>query len=58
MSTEQQSYQNAGFSDEQELHNLVLRLDLSSAKKIADFKRWQNSDGTKAGLLKLPCAEE
>jgi hypothetical protein len=43
-----------GFESSAEFHKMVASVDLSSLAKIQDFKRWQNDDGTKAGLLKLP----
>lgn len=46
-------FEELGFANEQELHTMVAHVDLSSAEKIAAFKRWQYEDGTKDGLLKL-----
>ena len=42
-----------GFDNVSELNKLVATLDISSPKKLALFKKWQEEDGTKDGLLKL-----
>ena len=45
--------QQLGFTDAAEFFYLTANADLSSMEKIAAFKRWQNEDGTKAGILKI-----
>lgn len=42
-----------GFESLNEFYRLVANTDLSSTNKLASFRRWQNEDGTKEGLLKL-----
>jgi hypothetical protein len=42
-----------GFESLKEFHNLIANVDLTSPEKIAKFKKWQGTDGTKTGLLKL-----
>lgn len=46
----------SGFESEKEFHTMVASVDLSTSEKITAFKKWQNEDGTKEGLLKLPTA--
>lgn len=43
-----------GFESAAEFHGMVAAVDISSAEKMAAFRRWQDSDGTKAGLVALP----
>lgn len=45
--------QRLGFADGAEFHRLVAAVDLSDARKLAAFKRWQDEDGTKDGLVRL-----
>ena len=42
-----------GFESVGEFHRLVATTDISSPEKLEAFKRWQEGDGTKDGLLKL-----
>jgi hypothetical protein len=42
-----------GFEDAAEFFRMVAAVDLSSPAKLSEFKRWQESDGTKAGLNNL-----
>ena len=42
-----------GFESEKELHHLVASVDISTPAKAAAFKKWQDEDGSKEGLLKL-----
>jgi len=42
-----------GFVSLEEFNKIVANVDLTSADKIAAFKKWQDEDGTKTGLLKL-----
>ena len=42
-----------GFESLVEFNNLIANLDLSNPDKVVAFKRWQLTDGTKEGLLKL-----
>lgn len=42
-----------GFESEKEFHHLVASVDLSTPEKTAAFKKWQDEDGSKGGLLKL-----
>jgi hypothetical protein len=42
-----------GFASSQEFNSLIASADLSSIEKIVAFKKWQNEDGSKTGLLKL-----
>ena len=43
-----------GFENEKEFHSIVANVDIASAKKLEDFRKWQFEDGTKEGLQKLP----
>lgn len=36
-----------------ELLKMVAAVDVSTAEKVATFKRWQKEDGTKEGLAKV-----
>ncbi len=47
-----------GFANEEEFHRMVEQVDISSPSKLARFKEWQITDGTKKGLLKLPRKKE
>lgn len=42
-----------GFSSFAEMDNLISLVDVSTPENIAELKRWQHDDGSKAGLLKL-----
>ena len=42
-----------GFESLKEFNYLCGAVDISTPKKLAVFKRWQEDDGTKAGLLAL-----
>lgn len=42
-----------GFESVGEFHRMVADVDLTSAEKIAAFKKWQEDDGTKKGLIAL-----
>lgn len=42
-----------GFESEEEMHRLIASVDLSSQSQFAAFLAWRDTDGTKAGLLKL-----
>jgi len=42
-----------GFENENEFHALVAGVHLSTQEKLDAFKKWQNEDGSKEGLLKL-----
>jgi hypothetical protein len=42
-----------GFTDLNEFNKLVASVDLSTEDKIKNFKKWQDEDGSKDGLLKL-----
>ena len=44
---------NNGFESLEEFNHLVGTLHISSPSVMADFIKWRNEDGTKAGLLKL-----
>lgn len=53
-STEKQLHYIAaelGFASAEELQQLVASVPLGEPNGLARFKRWQNDDGTKAGLL-------
>lgn len=52
MSLEQLIKEN-GFESEKELHELVSSVDLSTPENLISFKKWQEEDGTKKGLLNL-----
>lgn len=42
-----------GFTDHAELVDLVAKVDLSTTAKVEAFMDWRDTDGSKAGLLKL-----
>jgi len=42
-----------GFENRHEMRALIASADISTAEKLAAFKRWENEDGSKAGLLNL-----
>jgi hypothetical protein len=42
-----------GFEGAAEFNRLIADVDLSTAAKITAFKRWQDEDGSKAGLEAL-----
>ena len=42
-----------GFESLEEFNKLVSDVDLSSPDKVSKFKKWQNNDGSKDGLLNL-----
>lgn len=48
---------NAGFESEKEFHSLVASFDISTPERRAIFKKWQEENGTKEGLLKLDGAK-
>ena len=43
----------AGFASMNELHQIVANIDISTKPKWENYKAWQVSDGTKAGLLRV-----
>jgi len=43
-----------GFESGAEFCRLVASVDMSAPEKLQAFRRWQVTDGTKEGLLKLP----
>ena len=43
-----------GFESAAEFHRMIAAVGLSTTDRISAFKRWQNDDGRKAGLNKLP----
>ena len=43
-----------GFQNALELYHLIATRDLDTPEKLTAFKAWQNEDGTKKGILKLP----
>lgn len=47
-------YEQIGFNGEAEFHRMVSGVDLSTNEAIQQFKTWQEIDGTKEGLMKLP----
>jgi hypothetical protein len=47
-----------GFEDEKELHRLIARMDLTKPGMVAKFKIWQNTDGTKQGLIAIQQKEK
>jgi hypothetical protein len=47
------SLQEKGFYSEDELLKWVYKADLSTPKKLALFKAWQEHDGTKEMLVRL-----
>lgn len=53
MATLDELVRKAGFESEKEFHGLIASFDLSTPKKYSAFKKWQEEDGTKEGLLKL-----
>jgi len=50
---EEKILKELGFEDEQEFFKLVSSVDLSTQEKREAFKKWQEEDGTKEGLIKL-----
>lgn len=48
--------QSLGFDDAAEFNKLVAGVDMTTPEKLADFKAWQEDDGTKEGILELPQA--
>lgn len=51
-------YYGMGFESEAEFNRMVCAVDLSAPHKIEAFKRWQNGDGTKAGLMELLTSQQ
>lgn len=47
-----------GFEDEKQFHSMVSNVDLSTQEKMIAFTDWQENDGTKEGLEKLPVLNE
>ena len=45
--------QENGFNDSREMSRLIATVDISTPEKFAAFKKWQYTDGTKDGLMKL-----
>ena len=45
--------QSLGFSDAKEFSQMVSDVDMSTDEKISAFKKWQDEDGTKEGILML-----
>jgi hypothetical protein len=43
-----------GFKGETEFHHMVAAVDISTSENLQAFKDWQNNDGTKEGISKLP----
>lgn len=43
-----------GFDSQQDFNSRLVSVDVSTPEKMAAFRKWQNDDGTKEGLLKLP----
>jgi hypothetical protein len=43
-----------GFENEEQFHSMVSNVDLSTQEKMVAFTDWQENDGTKEGLEKLP----
>ncbi len=43
-----------GFENEAELHGMVANVDISTQDRLDAFQKWQEEDGTKAGLAALP----
>jgi hypothetical protein len=48
--------QALGFVNAAEFHRIVAAVDLSKPSLMAAFKRWQDDDGTKNGLVQLSAA--
>ena len=46
-----------GFADEADFHRLVASADISTPEKMKAFRKWQEEDGSKAGLLALAATE-
>ena len=46
-------FQDCGFENAAEFHYLVASMDISDPKRRKEFEKWQQNDGTKAGLLVL-----
>jgi hypothetical protein len=42
-----------GFDSEKEFHKLNASVDLTDPKKLAEYLKWKEEDGTKEGLLKV-----
>ncbi len=42
-----------GFSNEQEFHDMVAKFHPCTPLRLAMFRKWQQTDGTKVGLEKL-----
>ncbi len=53
MSGIEDAARTAGFENAAEMRRLVCEVRLASPQDIWDFKRWQDGDGTKEGLLAL-----
>jgi hypothetical protein len=47
-----------GFESASEFYRMVADVDLTSTERIAVFKRWQEHDGTKQGLMRLAADTE
>jgi hypothetical protein len=47
-----------GFDSLKEFNHLVANVDLSTQEKRIAFKKWQEEDGTKEGILKLGMIKE
>jgi len=47
-----------GFESLEEFSQLISSLNLTTMEKLIAFRKWQENDGTKAGLLKLKDTHE
>lgn len=50
---DEQAIKELGFESAAEFHRMVADVDLAGAERLAAFKRWQEHDGTKQGLMRL-----
>jgi len=46
--------QALGFDNADQFSIMVANVDISTPDKLAGFKNWQENDGTKDGIEKLP----
>lgn len=49
----EQIVKDNGFDSLEELNRLICNINLASPKLFHEFKKWQNQDGTKKGLLSV-----
>ena len=49
----EQLVKECGFENEKEFYKLIASIDISTVDKQIAFKKWQEEDGTKAGLAQL-----